>query len=64
MIVRDLLEKIIKWLDHFKAIGDVGVQADGAHAALPWAGVRFLLKVSALRNVGLDMLLRIHDRSP
>ena len=64
MIVRDLLEKIIKWLDHFKAIGDVGVQSDGAHAALPWAGVRFLLKVSTFRNFDLDMLLSMNDRSP
>ncbi|KAL8724372.1 MAG: hypothetical protein Q9166_007983 [cf. Caloplaca sp. 2 TL-2023] len=46
VVVRDVLEKIIKWLDHFKAIGDVAVQYDQAHAALPWAGVRFLLKVA------------------
>ncbi|KAL8771405.1 MAG: hypothetical protein Q9209_003073 [Squamulea sp. 1 TL-2023] len=45
VVVRDVLEKIINWLDHFKAIGDVAVQYDQAHAALPWAGVRFLLKV-------------------
>ena len=47
VVVRDVLEKIIKWLDHFKAIGDLAAQYDPAHAALPWAGVRFLLKVSA-----------------
>ncbi|KAL8787748.1 MAG: hypothetical protein Q9213_002068 [Squamulea squamosa] len=46
VVIRDVLEKIIKWLDHFKAIGDVAVQYDQAHAALPWAGVRFLLKVA------------------
>ncbi|KAL9633768.1 MAG: hypothetical protein Q9204_003260 [Flavoplaca sp. TL-2023a] len=44
LVVRDVLEKIIRWLDHFKAIGDVAVQYDQAHAALPWAGVRFLLQ--------------------
>jgi hypothetical protein len=47
VVVRDVLEKIIKWLDYFKAIGDVAAQYDPAHAALPWAGVRFLLNVSA-----------------
>lgn len=47
VVVRDVLEKIIKWLDHFKAIGDIAVQYDQAHAALPWAGVRFLLEVSS-----------------
>ncbi|KAL8879662.1 MAG: hypothetical protein Q9198_002768 [Flavoplaca austrocitrina] len=46
VIVRDVLEKLIRWLDHFKAIGDIAVQYDQAHAALPWAGVRFLLKAS------------------
>ncbi|KAL8753191.1 MAG: hypothetical protein Q9184_005493 [Pyrenodesmia sp. 2 TL-2023] len=44
VIVRDVLEKVIRWLDHFKAIGDIAIQYDQAHAALPWAGVRFLLK--------------------
>ena len=34
VVVRDVLEKIIKWLDHFKAIGDVAIQFDSAHAAL------------------------------
>ncbi|KAL8833023.1 MAG: hypothetical protein Q9170_004569 [Blastenia crenularia] len=46
VVLRDIFENIIRWLDHFKAIGDVGVQYDQAHAALPWAGVRFLLKVA------------------
>ena len=44
-VVRDVLEKIIKWLDQFKTIGDLAVQYDPAHAALPWAGVRFILQV-------------------
>lgn len=51
VVVRDVLEKIIRWLNHFKAIGDLAAQYDPAHAALPWAGVRFLLKVGHL--VGL-----------
>jgi hypothetical protein len=29
----------------FKQVGDVAVQYDPAHAALPWAGIRFLLQV-------------------
>lgn len=45
IVLRDVVEKIIEWLDHFKAIGDVGSQYDPTHAALPWAGVRFVLKV-------------------
>ncbi|RDW56499.1 hypothetical protein BP5796_13140 [Coleophoma crateriformis] len=42
----DLFSKVIKWLDHFKQIGDIVVQYDPGHAALPWAGVRFLLQVA------------------
>ena len=44
--MRDIFEKIIVWVDKFKALGDVAVQYDPAHASLPWAGVRFLLQVS------------------
>lgn len=41
------MEKIIVWVDKFKEIGDNVVAYDPAHAALPWAGVRFLLQVSS-----------------
>lgn len=49
-IVRDYLEKIIAWVERFKAVGDVAVQYDPAHAALPWACVRFFLQ-AAVDNV-------------
>ena len=45
VILRDLFSKIVVWIDHFKEIGDIVVQYDPVHAALPWAGVRFLLQV-------------------
>jgi hypothetical protein len=44
--VRDVLTKVAKWLNHFKDVGDLAVQYDPAHAALPWAGFRLLLNVS------------------
>jgi hypothetical protein len=43
--VGGLLAKASKWINHFKDIGDIVVQYDPVHAALPWAGVRFLLTV-------------------
>ncbi|KAI8724319.1 NACHT domain-containing protein [Fusarium sp. LHS14.1] len=46
VFVRDLLAKTVKWVNHFKDVGDIVVQYDPAHAALPWAGVRFLLNVA------------------
>ncbi|KAH9235751.1 hypothetical protein K456DRAFT_1770986, partial [Colletotrichum gloeosporioides 23] len=43
VIVRDVLVKVTKWVNHFKGVVDVAVSYDPVHAALPWAGVRFLL---------------------
>jgi hypothetical protein len=39
------LGRVERQVDTFKQIGDVAVQYDPAHAALPWAGIRFLLQV-------------------
>ena len=48
VILRDLFSKIVVWIDRFKEVGDIVVQYDPVHAALPWAGVRFLLQVRRL----------------
>jgi hypothetical protein len=50
VILRDVVEKIIRWLENFRAVGDVAVQYDPGHASLPWAGVRFLLSVCNLNQ--------------
>lgn len=55
VIVRDLLAKVVKWVNHFKAVADVAIQYDPVHAALPWAGFRFLLNVRLLVSM---LLLR------
>jgi Zn-dependent M32 family carboxypeptidase len=39
------IQKLLNCMDRFKEIGDIVVQFDPVHAALPWAGVRLLLKV-------------------
>ena len=49
VVLRDVGVKILHWVDKFKQIGDVIVQYDPAHAALPWAGFRFLLQVDLSR---------------
>ena len=46
IVIRDLFSKIVGWIVRFKEIGDIVVQYDPAHAALPWAGVRFLLQIA------------------
>ena len=50
VILRDLFGKVVKWLQRFREIGDIVVQYDPVHAALPWAGVRFLLEVHHLMD--------------
>jgi len=49
VIFVDLFSKIAKWIDLFKQVGDTIVQYDPVHAALPWAGVRFLLQVCGIK---------------
>ena len=37
--------RLVGWIVKFKEVGDIAVQYDPVHAALPWAGVRFILLV-------------------
>jgi hypothetical protein len=48
IVLHDTAEKILAWLEKFRQIGDIIIQYDPVHAALPWAGVRFLLDVGSL----------------
>lgn len=43
--LKEEADKVVHWLERFKAVGDVAVNADPMHAGLPWAGVRLLLQV-------------------
>ena len=51
VVLRDVGMKILRWLDTFKHIGDIIVQYDPGHAALPWAGFRFLLQVYLIHEI-------------
>lgn len=44
--IYDVCEKIVKWVNTFKEVGDAAVQYDPGHAALPWAAIRFFLQVA------------------
>ncbi|KAF8417658.1 ankyrin repeat-containing domain protein [Tirmania nivea] len=41
--VQEAADRLFGWITKFKEVGDIAVQYDPAHAALPWAGVRFIL---------------------
>jgi predicted nicotinamide N-methyase len=46
IVMNDVAMKILRWVHKFDEIGDIIVQYDPGHAALPWAAFRFLLKVN------------------
>ena len=43
--VQETADRLVGWIARFKEIGDIVMQYDPVHAALPWAGVRFILLV-------------------
>ena len=45
LVLYDVYEKMVKWVTRFKEVGDIAVQYDPGHAALPWAAIRFFLQV-------------------
>lgn len=45
VVLRDEAQKVILWLDSFKALGDVAANAAPVYAGLPWAGIRMVLEV-------------------
>ena len=46
VVLWDVLERVTGWINKFKAVGDVAIQYDPGHAALPWAAIRFILQAS------------------
>ena len=48
VVLRDIFAKVAVWIQKFVDVGDAVVSYDPGHAALPWAGVRLLLKVRLL----------------
>ncbi|KAJ5150758.1 uncharacterized protein N7500_010947 [Penicillium coprophilum] len=46
LIIRDLCAKIAACVKKYMQVVDIAVQYDPVHAALPWAGVRFLLQLT------------------
>ena len=47
VVLYEVFEKMVKWVNKFKKIGDLIMQYDPGHAALPWAGIRFLIQASS-----------------
>jgi hypothetical protein len=47
-ILKEEADKVIHWLNKFKDLGDIAVNADPIHVGLPWAGIRLLLEVRSV----------------
>ncbi|KAI5839121.1 hypothetical protein DFP73DRAFT_599118 [Morchella snyderi] len=60
--VRDVVDKILVWVDKFKSIGDIAIQYDPAHAALPWAGIRFLLQIALSNKENMGVMMASTER--
>ncbi|RPB27784.1 hypothetical protein L211DRAFT_778835, partial [Terfezia boudieri ATCC MYA-4762] len=41
--LQETADRLVQWITRFKQVGDIAIQYDPVHAALPWAGVRFIL---------------------
>lgn len=57
IVLRDTVTRIIDCLNKFKEVGDLAVQYDPVHAALPWAVFRFLLQAATLKGEQTEHLL-------
>ncbi|KAL8907866.1 MAG: hypothetical protein Q9171_005691 [Xanthocarpia ochracea] len=55
--LKDEAEKIVGWLDRFKAVGDIASNADPVHVGLPWAGIRLLLEAATSERDQMAALL-------
>jgi hypothetical protein len=45
IILRDVFDKVVKWLNKLQKIGDFVAQLDPVHLAIPWAVIKFFLQV-------------------
>lgn len=46
IVLRDVFDAIAIWVGKFLEVGDVAVQFDSHHAALPWAAIRMILQAT------------------
>ncbi|CZS96529.1 uncharacterized protein RAG0_05812 [Rhynchosporium agropyri] len=46
IIFKDGFAKIVNWIENLKSVGDIVIQFNPVHAALPWAAARLILRIS------------------
>jgi len=45
IVLRDVFDKVVTWLNKLQNIGDFVAQLDQVHLALPWSIIKFFLQV-------------------
>ncbi|KAL8880552.1 MAG: hypothetical protein Q9198_002068 [Flavoplaca austrocitrina] len=58
--LRDIFGRMVSWINKFREVGDIAIQYDPAHAALPWAAVRFVLQVEQPFFCYPDAIVRLY----
>ena len=46
IVLRDVFDKMVKWLTKLEQIGDFVAQLDSTHLAVPWTAIKFFLQIS------------------
>ncbi|KAJ5210668.1 hypothetical protein N7491_010476 [Penicillium cf. griseofulvum] len=54
--LRDTADKVLDWLEKFKAVGNIVSNVDPLHAGVPWAGIRFLIQVVQSEKAQMEAL--------
>ncbi|KAI5840807.1 hypothetical protein DFP73DRAFT_557932 [Morchella snyderi] len=44
IVLRDIADKTIEWVNKFKTLGNIIAQGDPVHAAIPWVPIRYLIE--------------------
>ncbi|CAH0041350.1 unnamed protein product [Clonostachys rhizophaga] len=57
--IRNGFSNIIDWLQKFKEVGDIAVNFDPVHAALPWAAFRFLLQAATASRDSMEAIVTV-----
>ena len=61
VILRDVIEKIIVWVEKFIAVGDAAMQYDTLYAAPAWAAFRFVLQVMTTTPICRPLFADAHQ---
>jgi hypothetical protein len=63
IVIRDVCAKIATYVTKFMGVVDVVVNFDPVHAALPWAGVRFVLQLCLTAFDAFDAIVEGLERA-